>query len=37
MSDFLRIFHPVLQMANLGHDALKAVHNKEYEVVFIVI
>ena len=37
VSDFLRIFHPVLQMANLGHDALKAVHNKEYEVVFIVI
>jgi len=32
VSDFLRLFHPVLQMANLGHDALKAVHNKEYEV-----
>ena len=23
------------QMANLGHDALKAVHNKEYEVTFL--
>jgi len=23
---------PLPQMANLGHDALKAVHNKEYEV-----
>ena len=22
-------------MANLGHDALKAVHNKEYEVIFL--
>ena len=37
MSHSLRTFHPMLQMANLGHDALKAVHNKEYEVVFIVI
>ena len=28
-----RVITPFPQMANLGHDALKAVHNKEYEVI----
>ena len=31
------LLHPLLtltsQLANLGHDALKAVHGKEYEVI----